>query len=196
VKKKQRQQQYRPTKLVFLTAGAARSFAARVAFGVPLFDGVAFIEFSFAFGEGEFDFGLAAFPIELEGDEGETFGQGAAEKAFDFAAVEQELAGAPGVVLGLVGLFVGADVHVVEKDFAVADAGKGFVEVALAEAEAFDLGADEGESGLDGIFDEEVEAGLAIENGRAAGLFRLVVGISSHGRDYSRMQNEKLKMKN
>lgn len=53
-------------------------------------------------------------------------------------------------------LLIGADVHVINKDFAVLDAAKGFLETDLAESQRLDLGAGQDQAGLKDIVDKIV----------------------------------------
>ena len=148
---------------------AAREGAGDVAVVIAFLQVLALVELPLAARDRQFHLRPAALEVHLQGHQGAAFLQGAAEEAVDFAFLEEQLAGPPRVVAELVGLGVGADVHVVEENLAAADAGEGVVEVALALAEGLDLGALEHQARLDRVDDEEVVPGLLVAGARRLG---------------------------
>ena len=91
-------------------------------------------------------------------------------RAFEFVElvlVQQEFAGAQVLVVHGVAVGEGADVGVEQEAFAVFEQAVGVLEVGLAFADAFDLGAAEGDAGLELVGEEVVVAGGAVEGGVA-----------------------------
>jgi hypothetical protein len=123
---------------------------------------LALVTFGFAFASADFDFDTGAFPVGAEGGEGEAFLEGEGDEFADLAFVEQEAAGAAGLVLGVAGFVVGLDIEVIEPDLVAIDAGEGVGEVDFALADGFDLGATEFDSGFVTFYDGEVTEGFAI----------------------------------
>jgi hypothetical protein len=89
----------------------------------------------------DFDFDSGAFPVGAQGRQGEAFLLGECGEFADLAFVQQEAAGAAGLVLGVAGFVVGLDIEVVEPDLVALDSGEGVGEVDFALADGFDLGA-------------------------------------------------------
>ncbi len=79
--------------------------------------------------------------------------------------MDEEFSGAEGLVVDG-GFFVGVDVAAVEDQLVVFDAGEGFGELAFAEAEGFDLAAEEGEAAFDLGGDEVVMKSAAVGDAR------------------------------
>ncbi len=75
----------------------------------------------------------------------------------DLGVMEQELAH-PRRISGIFpsALLIGADVHVINKDLAVLDPAKGFLETDLAESQRLDLGTGQDQTGLKDIVDKIV----------------------------------------
>ena len=120
-----------------------------------------------AFGKGQFAFDAAVFEVELDGDQGVALLLGGDDELVDLAFVEEEFAGAEGVVVHRVAVGEGADVGVEEEGFAVFEEAVGVFEVGFAFADGFDLGAAEGDAGFYAVGEEVVEAGGAVEGGVA-----------------------------
>ena len=115
--------------------------AGQVALFVALADGGAFVVLALAFGQGQGDFDLVAAKIDAQGDEGVALFVNLAVEALDLVLVQEEFADAKGVVVAVVGKGVFADVHLVDEDLAVFDAGVGVLDVHAAKAHGLDLGA-------------------------------------------------------
>lgn len=64
---------------------------------VAVFLDCAFVELFFAFGNGEVDFDVAVFPVKIDGNEGVAVAFGSADELGNFAAVQEEFAGARGI---------------------------------------------------------------------------------------------------
>jgi hypothetical protein len=131
----------------------ASFFFAQLAAAVPGF---------LATGDGDFAFGNAITEIDAKGDEGKALLLGFGDEFVDFAAVEEELAGAEGLVIPDAAGEVAGNVAMEEPDFAVFDSGVGIAEVGVAIAEGFDLGAAEDEAGFHFVEEEVMERGGTI----------------------------------
>lgn len=124
-------------------------FAVDFAFDGAGFEVLAAVAEFLAFGDAEFEFDVAAVPVKAECHEGAALGVGEGEEAEDFAVVEEEAAGAFGVVLFVAGAFVGLDIGAVEEDPGVFDAGEGAADIDEAVPDRLDLGAFQLEAGLE-----------------------------------------------
>jgi len=114
--------------------------------GLLLFaDGGAFVVALFAAGDAEFQLGAAVLEIDGQGNQGGAALFGFGFEAAEFAFVDEELFFAERVVADG-GFFVGVDVAAVEEQFAAFDASEGFGELAAAQAEGFDLAAEQGQA--------------------------------------------------
>jgi hypothetical protein len=78
---------------------------------------------------------------------------------------------------------VRADVHVVEKDFAVLDAGKAVAQVHASFTNRLDFGAEQHEAGLERLQEMEIMEGLAVLGNAALRFFPL--GLVSHRPAYA-----------
>jgi len=134
-----------------------------LAAGLALGDGAALVPLAATAGEAEFDLGVASLEVELEGYDGEAALGGEAGEVFDFAAVEEELAGARGVEVVLGGGFVGGYVEVVEPGIAALDARVGLAEVDAAVPNGLDFGASEDEAGVVGLHYLVVVSGFSVD---------------------------------
>ena len=133
--------------------------------GFALAFGGALVPLLLAFGEGELAFDAAVAEVEADGDEGEALLPGGGFELADLVLVQQELAGAQRVVVHGVAVGERADVGVEEEALAVLEQAVGVLEVGFALADGFDLGAAEGDAGLELVGEEVVEAGGAVEGG-------------------------------
>ena len=76
--------------------------------------------------------------------------------------VQQQLAGAPGVFVEDVALFIGGDMHPVEEHLTVLDDAEGVLQVHIPLADGLDLGAGKLNTGFVFLFDEIVVKSLAV----------------------------------
>ena len=135
--------------------------------GFALAFGGALIPFLLAFGQGELALDAAVAEVEADGDEGIALLSGHALELADLVFVQQQLAGAERVVVHGVAVGERADVGVQEEAFAVFEQAVGVLEVGLAFADGLDLGAAEGDAGLELVGEEVIVAGGAVEGGVA-----------------------------
>jgi hypothetical protein len=106
--------------------------------------GFTLVPFVFATTDADLDFDAGILPIGAEDGECEALDLGFAEELQDLALVEEEAAGAAGLVLGeAVGFVIGLDVEVVEPDLATLDPCEGIADVQAALADGFDFGSPE-----------------------------------------------------
>ncbi len=152
----------------FRSARSASSEGAiETAFVVAVFDGGAFVELFFAFGEAEKDFGEAALEIDFEWDErGTVFFLDAQGEFADFTAMEEQTAIAGGIVVHLVGFDIFLDVAAHEGDLAFADAGEALAKLDVPFADGFHFAADEFDAAFDFVEDFVVEVGAAVLDAR------------------------------
>lgn len=125
-----------------LPAVEARDFALGLAEFDALFEFMALVVVSFAFGDADFSFDAAVFPVEAQADDSAAFLGGQQIELEDFALVHKESAGAAGLVLepSTCG-FPRLNVAAVEVELTFVDAGKGVRDVYLASTDGFDLSA-------------------------------------------------------
>src|SRR5262249_46207330 len=98
---------------------------------------------------------------------------GLANQLADLVAVQEQLAAAQRLVVGVAAVAVGADVDVVEEDLAVLDAREAVAEVDAPFTDRLDLGPDQRDAGLEGFQQMEIVEGLAVL--RDAGLCLLTI---------------------
>jgi len=135
-------------------------FCFLVAFARSL--GGALVPVLFALGEGEFTLDSAVAEIKFDGDERVAFLLRQTLEFIDFLLVQKELAGAQGFMIHGVAVGERADVGVQEEALAVLEETVGVFEIGLAFADGLDLGSSQGDSGLEAVGEEVVEAGGAI----------------------------------
>src|SRR5512134_4000647 len=121
------------------SAHALLELALDLAARVALLDVAAAVAALLAGGEGDLDLGARALEVDPGGDQCEAALGGLADQALDLAAVQQQFAGAVGVVVLAAGRQIGRDVGATQPDLAVVDGREGLVELGLALAEGLDL---------------------------------------------------------
>src|SRR5437763_310455 len=126
----------------------ACDFAGGFTIGRPLFQIGAFIARYFSLRDGDLGFQFSIFPMQIEKDEGASANLGFAIQFIDLGTVEQKFAHSFGGGNLVTGAFVGLDVGIIEKGFAVLDTSEGIVNVGLARTDRFDLAAFELEPGF------------------------------------------------
>ena len=135
--------------------------------GFALALGGSLVPLLLAFGECDLALDAAVAEVEADGDEGVSLLLGHALELADLGFVEEQFAGSEGVVVHGVAVGEGADVGVEEEALAVFEEAVGVLEVGFAFADGLDLGAAKGDSGLEFVGEEVIEAGRAVEGGVA-----------------------------
>lgn len=95
----------------------------------------------FAFGEGDLDFGIAMAQKDFGGHAGKTPTLKGIAKLIDFLAVQEEFAVAQMVDVINRAFFVGGDVHIGDKGFAIADIDISVADARVASPQALDFRA-------------------------------------------------------
>jgi hypothetical protein len=116
----------------------------------------------FALGEGYFALDAAVAEIKLHRDERVALLGRQSFKFLDLSFVQQELSGSQGLVVHGVAVGERADVGVEEETLTVLEEAVRVLEVGLAFADGFDLGAAQGDAALKAVGEEVVEAGRAV----------------------------------
>jgi hypothetical protein len=125
-------------------------------------DALALVELAFALGQGKRDLGLAGFEVELQRHQRVSLLVRFGVQARDLPFVQEELSHPQGLMVVVVGKGVGADVHLVEPDFAVLDLGVGVFQVGFPQPQGLNLGAGQHEPGLVLVDDEVIVPRLAV----------------------------------
>src|SRR5579884_2177583 len=121
---------------------------ARLILHLALALGLALIVKLLASPDGELHFDPAVFEIHLRGHQREALLARLAEQLVDFAAVQQELAPAIGLMIFAVAVRILADVGVDQPGFLTDYFSEGVLELNLALARRFHLGSGEGKTGF------------------------------------------------
>lgn len=121
-----------------------------------------FVSRVFAFSESELHLDATFFPIESQCDNRPSGPFDLTDQSVNFCAVNENPAGALGVVLFVAGAFVGLDARLVEEEFATFDPGERPLERGEAGSEGFDFGALQFESCLKPFEDMVVPESLAV----------------------------------
>src|SRR5579871_657060 len=125
-----------------VSARAAAHGALDFALGVALGNGFALVIELLAPAEADFDLGMIALEIELEGNQCQPLCLHLADQIVDLAAMQQQLAVAQGVVVHVRSLLIDGDMAAFQPDFAVFDTRKRAAQVHLAVADGFNFCAD------------------------------------------------------
>lgn len=125
-------------------------------FAISLF---AFESFSFiiqllAATHTDLELGATVLEINLGRHKGQPLFIDLLDQLVDLVAIEQKLARAQRLMVFAIPLFVGADVHVVDKHLAVANAAVGFLDAHLPHADRLDLGPLESQARFDRLINE------------------------------------------
>lgn len=156
------------------TSGAVLAFhgAVDVAFGIPRGGAGALVVELFALAEAQLQLDPPALEVERERHQGVALQLDLLREPPDLVFVRQQLAGAHRIPVEDVALFVGADVHALHHQFAVLHLDPGVLEVDRAGAQAFDLGAHQGDAGLQRLDHKVFVTGLPVHRD---GLDRLLL---------------------
>src|SRR3954453_5604426 len=124
---------------------------ARLPVGLAALDRLALVVVLLAFRKAHRHLHAAVLEIEPRRDQRHPLLDGLADQLSDLVAVEQQLAAAQRLVLGIAAVAVRADVHVVQEHFAVLDAREAVAQVHTAFANGLPLGAEQHEARLEGL---------------------------------------------
>jgi hypothetical protein len=106
-----------------------------------LFEGVALVGLVLARTHPDFHLHPVALPVKAQGNESVPLDVGLLKEPGNLLPMEQKPATAFGVVLGVTGLFVGADFHVIQEDLPVFDPCKRSLQIGVPLPNAFHLGS-------------------------------------------------------
>jgi ribosome-associated toxin RatA of RatAB toxin-antitoxin module len=136
-----------------------------------------------ALGQADFQLGAPCLPIELQRYQCVAAALHLAHEVIELTPIQQQLARASRIGIDMGGGRIqGADVRAEQEGFAVLHIDVGLGNLRFAGAHALDLPTHEGNAGLEALFDEVVEARLAIDgDGRkfVGGLHREVKSTDS-----------------
>src|SRR4029453_7460343 len=133
------------------------------------------ISLLFAFSDPQLDFHPGIFPVEAEGDQGETFDLGAGEEFFKFELMEEQATNPLGLMLFMARLVVRLNIDVVEPGLPILDPGKRVVDIAMACANRLYLGSLELDACLELVEDVIIPQRFAVDGNLAGhGLFNRV----------------------
>lgn len=113
-----------------------------------------FVILAFTFGHCNHYFDFAVLEIEHQGYKGVALFIYFCVEFFNFIPVQQQFAGAKGIVVAIVGMAVGTDVHLVNKNLTVFYPGIGVLQVGPSRPQGFDLAALQHNSGFIGVLDK------------------------------------------
>jgi len=135
-----------------------------IALCVPLGEIVALVIELFALAQRKLHLHAAVLQIHAQGDQRQTLLHYILMGLADLLLVHQEPLGSHGFGIEIAALFIGADVHVVDEHFAVLDGGVAVFQIALAEADGFDLGALQFKAAFPAFEDEIIMPGFSVLN--------------------------------
>src|SRR5712692_200622 len=144
-------------------------FAIRLA---PL-DRLALVVLLLAFREADGHLHAAVLEVHADRHQRHPLLDGPANELPDFVAVQQQLAAAQRLVLGVAAMAVRADVHVVDEHFAVLDAGEAVAQVHAALADRLHLGPEQNQPGLERLEEMVVVRRLAVLGDVRLGFFAI-----------------------
>src|SRR5262245_25807423 len=143
-------------------------------------DGLALVVRLFAFHQRKGDLDAALLHVHPQWNQRQSLLHHAASQFLDLVAVEEELAVAPFLVMGIAGVAVGTDVHVQQPDFALVNPCVAVPQVDRTFANRFHFSSEQDDTRFPGVEDVIVVEGLAIVREVAFGLFALGL-FSGHG---------------
>jgi len=115
-----------------------------------------------ALGEAELQLDAPVAKIHLRGNQRQALFLGLADQRMDLTLVQQEFAGAVGVHIVDVALFIGADMQADDEGFLIVDRAVAVLEVDASGPQRLYLGALELDAGLEGLLDEIIVECLAV----------------------------------
>lgn len=147
--------------------------ALLLALPILFFLGGAFVEFLFAFGEGEIEFGSAPLPMHVERHQGVAALFSGADEAAELAIVQQQLAGTDRIGLDVSGCRrQRRDIAADQPSLAILDDDVALLQTPPTRPQGFHLPTFQHEASLEGVLDMVVVTGPAIkaDSGAAAAL--------------------------
>ena len=138
---------------------------------IVLCDGCALIVLFLTLGETDLDFHQSALQVHFKRHECESLLLDGADQTAYLSLVHEELPHAERVLVEDISLLVGVNVHAVDEHFPVFDIDPALLDRALAEAQGFDLRAEELNAGLKALQNKIVEAGFLIVRDEFLALF-------------------------
>src|SRR6185295_3709098 len=151
---------------------------ARLAIGLALLHRLALVVLLLAPGEADGHLDAAVLEVDAQRHERHPALDRLADQLANLALVQQQLAAAQRLVVGVAAVAVGADVDDVEEHLAVLDPRVAVAQVDAAFADRLHLGAEQHQPRLEGLEQVIVVEGLAVF--RDAGLRFLALGSLSH----------------
>lgn len=134
-----------------------------VALGVALGHVVALVIELFALGDTYFRLDPGVLKIEGKGNQSVAVALHQHGQLCDLPLVHEQLAGAHGILIKNIALFIGAYVGAYQKQFAVFDRAIAVLEINGAHAQGFDLGSGKRNAGFIGVLDKIVMPRLAVD---------------------------------
>lgn len=146
--------------------------AIHLPFDVFFSNGLTFFVLSFAFGQGDFQFGpTLVVEIDAKRNNGEAFGADLFLKFVDFSPIQQKFSDSLRFMVENIGIGVGADVGADQKGLAVFEIDEGIFEVDPVVAQRFDFRSGEDQPGLQFVYDFIVVKCFAIDGYNFHGFF-------------------------
>jgi hypothetical protein len=127
-----------------------------------LFEGVALVGLVLARTHPDFHLHPVALPVEAQGDESVPLDVGLLKEPGNLLPMEQNPATAFGDVLGVTGLFVGADFHVIQEDLPVFDPCKRSLQIGMPLPNALNLGSPEFQTRFETFQNMEISKRFAV----------------------------------
>ena len=144
--------------------------ALLVAFPVALFQGCAFVVQFLAFGDADFEFCLAIFPVHGGSDQGVAFAFDETDEFVQFMAVQQQFARAPWLRMDVRG---GAQQRVdgaaEDEGFTIFDGDVALLDVEMPGSQRLDFPALQHDAGFVALFDKIIVSRFFIQRDGAAG---------------------------
>jgi len=129
---------------------------------IPAADGFPLVVFLFPAGQAQLHFGLPAPEIDFQRNQGHSLFIDFPQQALDFEPAQKEFANAQRIMVVVMGVGIGADVHLVEEYFSVFDSRIGIFDIGPTHLQGLDLGAPKDHARFDFLVDEIIEAGLPV----------------------------------
>jgi ribosome-associated toxin RatA of RatAB toxin-antitoxin module len=125
---------------------------------------IALVVLLLAFRKADFKFGPPLFPIKFERHDGEAFAFHGADHVIELTPVEKQLTRTRRVRIHVGGCrSEGSDVGAEDEGLAILEIDVSLGNLCLARTHALDLPTEQGNSGLEALFDEVIEARLTVD---------------------------------
>lgn len=138
------------------------SFPIQIPLFIALPDCISLVEMAFALCDGDSKLDLAVLEIEHQGHYRQAFLVDLAVEFFDFMMMKQELSRPQRIMVAVMGEGIRADMHLINKDFAVFQLGIGVFQVGPALSERFDLAALQHDARFILVFKEKIVSGFPV----------------------------------